>query len=152
MENTSLINQNKFEDAKLMFKQLTEFTEKNNENIRLQNNKIENTQNLVSKVGEIYNESKRIDNENLQLKKELVEIVGNFKQNQSIIQNIFSERGRIIDKHFELIDKGMRENDDKMILEGLRAASQFVITNPLENFDDFKKALMDKNKPLELDF
>ncbi|OXA77864.1 hypothetical protein SAMN05444397_11444 [Flavobacterium aquidurense] len=107
---------------------------------------------LANDMGNIYVESKRLDNENLKLKNELTTILSEFKLKQSIINNVFAERSQIIDKHFEIIDKGLKENNEKLILEGLKGVSDFVSKNPLENFDLFKKVLTDKNTPLELDF
>lgn len=100
----------------------------------------------------MYIESKRLDNENLRLKNELVSIVSDFKIKQGYLQAIFSERSKIIDKHFEIIDKGMRENNDVLILQGLKGASDLASTNPLDNFENFKNILLDNNAPLELDF
>ena len=107
---------------------------------------------LANDIGNIYLESKRLDNESLKLKNELTTILSEFKLKQSIINNVFSERSKIIDKHFEIIDKGLKENNEKLILEGLKGAGDFVSKNPLENFDLFNKSLTDKNAPLELDF
>lgn len=113
---------------------------------------IQEIKGLANDIGSIYLESKRLDNEKLKLKNELTEILSEFQLKQSIINNVFSERSRIIDKHFEIIDKGLKENNEKLILEGLKGASDFVSKNPLENFELFNKALTDKNTPLELDF
>lgn len=151
MEN-NIINKENFEQTKSFLNQINDFATKSNENIQLYNQKIQNTTDLVNKVGDIFIESKRIDNENLKLKNELITIVSDFKIKQGYLHAIFDERSRIIDKHFEVIDKGIRENNDDLILEGLRGASKFVSTNPLDNFDTFKNILLDKNSPLELDF
>ena len=151
MEN-NIINKENFDNAKSFLNQVTELATKSNENLQLTNQKLQNTSDLLNKAGNIYLESKKIDNDNLKLKNELVTIVSDFKIKQGYLQAIFDERSRIIDKHFEVIDKGIRENNDDLILKGLRGASEFVSTNPLDNFDNFKNILLDKNAPLELDF
>lgn len=151
MEN-NLITQENFEKTKSFLNQINEFASKSNENLKLTNQKLQSTTELIDKVGSIYVESKRIDNDNLKLKNELATIVSDFKIKQGYLQAIFAERTRIIDKHFEVIDKGLRENNDALVLQGLRGASEFVSTNPLDNFDNFKNILLDKNAPLELDF
>ena len=151
MEN-NLITQENFENTKSFLNQINEFASKSNENLKLTNQKLQSTTDLIDKVGNIYIESKRIDNDNLKLKNELANIVSDFKIKQGYLQAIFAERTRIIDKHFEVIDKGLRENNDALVLQGLRGASEFVSTNPLDNFDNFKNILLDKNAPLELDF
>jgi hypothetical protein len=151
MEN-NIINKESFDNAKSFLNQVTELAKKSNENLQLTNQKLQNTTDLLNKAGNIYIESKRIDNDNLKLKNELATIVSDFKIKQGYLHAIFEERSRIIDKHFEVIDKGIRENNDDLILKGLRGASEFVSTNPLDNFDTFKNILLDKNTPLELDF
>lgn len=149
---TNIINRENFEDAKSFLNQINEVATKNNENLQLANQKLQRATELIDKAGNIYLESKRIDNDNLKLKNELATIVSDFKTKQGYLQAIFAERTRIIDKHFEVIEKGLRENNDALVLQGLRGASEFVSTNPLDNFDTFKNILLDKNAPLELDF
>ena len=151
MEN-SIVTKENFENAKSFLNQINEFATKSNENISLTNQKLQSATEIIDKVGNIYLESKKIDNENLKLKNELALIVADFKIKQGYLQAIFAERSKIIDKHFEVIDKGLRENNDDLVLKGLRGASEFVSTNPLENFDTFRNILLDKNAPLELDF
>ena len=149
---SNIINKENFEQTKSFLIQINDFATKRNENLQLYNQNIQNTTDLVNKVGDIFIESKRIDNENLKLKNELASIVSDFKIKQGYLQAIFNERSKIIDKHFEVIDKGIRENNEELILSGLRGASEFVSTNPLDNFDNFKNILLNKNMPLELDF
>lgn len=151
MEN-NIINKENFDNAKSFLNQVTELATKSNENLQLSNQKMQNTADLLNRAGSIYIESKRIDNDNLKLKNELATIVSDFKIKQVYLQSLFNERSKIIDKHFEVIDKGLRENNDDLILQGLRGASEFVSTNPLDNFDNFKNILLDKHTPLELDF
>lgn len=149
---SNIINKENFEDAKSFLNQINEVATKNNENLQLANQRLQHATDLIDKAGNVYLESKRIDNENLKLKNELASIVSDFKMKQGYLQAIFAERTRIIDKHFEAIDKGLRENNDALVLQGLRGASEFVSTNPLDNFAAFKNILLDKNAPLELDF
>ncbi len=151
MEN-NIVNRENFENAKSFLNQLNEFATKSNENLQLSNQKLQNATDIIDKAGNIYLESKRIDNDNLKLKNELATIISDFKIKQGYLQAVFAERTRIIDKHFEVIDKGIRENNDDLILQGLRGASEFVSTNPLDNFENFRNILLDKNAPLELDF
>lgn len=143
--NSNLINKAKFESTKNFLSQVNEFAIRSNENIH-------NTSDMIGKVGNIYIESKKLDNENLRLKNELVSIVSDFKIKQGYLQAIFSERSRIIDKHFEIINKGIRENNDDLILQGLKGASDFASTNPLDSFENFKNILLNNDAPLELDF
>lgn len=151
MDNSSK-NKENFDNAKSFITELKDFTSKNNEQIELFNQSIQKTSNILNEIGSIYIESKKIENDNFRLKNELASILSNFKLKQSYLEAVFSERSKIIDKHFEVIDKGLRENNDELIIQGLKGASQFVSTNPIDDFDDFNKILSDNNKPLELDF
>ena len=147
-----MITKENFDETQSFLKQVNELAEKNNESLRLRNQRTTDVKDLLNKAGDVFLESKRIDNDNLRLNNELVSIVSDFKLKQGYLQAIFSERSKIIDKHFEAIDKGLREGNDELVLQGLRSASAFVSTNPLDNFNNFKNALLDRNAPLELDF
>lgn len=103
-------------------------------------------------LGNIYNESKRLDNENLKIKGEIVNKAKQFQQTQFILEGIFSERRDTINKHFEIIDRGLREGNDELMLAGLKLVGDFVTTNPLGSFDSFMKILDDDNEILMLDF
>lgn len=139
-------------EVEILYDKIEQASDKYLQKAQTLSNNIQDIKGLANDVGNIYLESKRLDNENLRLKNELTSILSEFKLKQSIIINVFSERSRIIDKHFEIIDKGIKENNELLILEGLKGVSDFVSKNPLENFDLFNKALTDKNTPLELDF
>jgi len=142
---SEIITKENFEDTNVLLQNIKEIAFRSNQNITSVNDS-------VLQLGNIHLESKRLDNENLMLKNELATIVSDFKLKQGFLQMVFSERSKIIDKHFEVIDKGMREDNDELILRGLRGASEFVMKNPLEDFDNFKKMILDKDTPLELDF
>ncbi|MEE1898695.1 hypothetical protein V1389_10130 [Flavobacterium rakeshii] len=140
-----IITREDFQEANFFLQNIKEVASINQQSI-------DSVNNGVMQIGNIYLESKRFDIRNAELNNELARIVSEFKLKQGVLNLIFSERGRIIDKHFEVIDKGLREGNDALILQGLRGASEFVMKNPLEDFDNFKKAILDKNTPLELDF
>jgi len=151
MEN-NLINSANFAEAKLFLNQVSDLATKNNERMQLSNQRIQNATDLIGKVSDVYLESKRIDRDNLKLKNELAAIVSDFKVKQGFLQAVFAERSKVINKHFEVIDKGLRENNDNLVLQGLKGASEFVSTNPLDNFENFQQILLNKNATLELDF
>lgn len=150
--NTTILTKEKFEETKSFLQQINQLVVHSNENLQRTNQKLEQAHNLINTAAEIHLESKRLDNENLKLKKEIAAIVSDFKLKQGYLQAVFSERSRIIDKHFEAIDKGLREGNDEMVLQGLRSAGDFVSTNPLDNFETFRSILLDKHAPLDLDF
>lgn len=151
MSNNS-VNEANFEKVKSIFEQINQIATTQNSNLQLGIEKINSTKDLINTTGNIFLESKRLDNENLLFKKELAVIVSDFKLKQFYLEGIFAHRSKIIDKHFEVIDKGLREGNDMLVLQGLKGASEFVSKNPLDDFDTFKNILRDKNKPLELDF
>lgn len=106
----------------------------------------------IGSLGRIFVESKQLDNDNLRIKGDIINEARKFQQTQMVLENIFSERRDIINKHFETIDKGLREGNDELILSGLKMVGDFVTTNPLGSFNSFKKLLNDENETLMLDF
>lgn len=140
------------QEVEILYDKIEQASDKYLQKAQTLSDNIQEIKGLANDIGNIYLESKKLDNENLRLKNELTTILSEFKLKQSIIINVFSERSQIIDKHFEIIDKGIKENNELLILEGLKGASDFVSKNPLENFELFNTALTDKNTPLELDF
>lgn len=142
---SNAVTQKEIEDVNSFLQNIKEVASINQQSI-------DSINNGAMQLGNIYLESKRLDIRNAELNNELARIVSEFKLKQGVLNLIFSERGRIIDKHFEVIDNGLREGNDALILQGLRSVSEFVMKNPLEDFDNFKKAILDKNTPLELDF
>ena len=146
------ITKKNFNDAKIFLDQVSLLASQTNENLQIRNQGINNTFNLIDKAGQLFIDSKKIDHENAKLKVDLAKIVADFKLKQGYLQAVFSERSRVIDKHFEAIDQGLREGNDQLILQGLRSAGNFVSTNPLDNFANFSKVLLDNNLPLDLDF
>ncbi|MDE5418481.1 hypothetical protein L3049_10715 [Labilibaculum sp. DW002] len=108
--------------------------------------------NDINQLANTWNESKRLDNENLKIKGDIMNMALKFQQTQYTLDNIFSERRAVINKHFEVIDKGLKDGNDELLLQGLRSVSDFVSNNPLENFDKFCEVLDNEDETLELDF
>lgn len=113
---------------------------------------VKETLQAVGDLHRLYNESKQLDNDNLRIKGDIINEARKFQQTQMVLENIFSERRDVINKNFEIIDKGLREGNDELILSGLKMVGDFVSKNPLGSFDSFKKALNDENETLMLDF
>jgi hypothetical protein len=59
---------------------------------------------------------------------------------QRVFAAVFAERKSAIGKHFEVIDKGMRENNMQLILGGLKCLSDIVATSPFANLEQFSAA------------
>ncbi|MGZ2371760.1 hypothetical protein ACXR6G_18420 [Ancylomarina sp. YFZ004] len=108
--------------------------------------------NDINQLANSWNESKRLDNENLKIKGDIMNMALKFQQTQYLLDKIFSERSSVIDKHFEIIDRGLKEGNDELMLQGLKNVSNFVSQNPLENFDKFCEVLDNDDETLELDF
>ncbi len=66
-----------------------------------------------------------------------------------VFDKIFAERRAGILKSFQIIDKGMSENNASIITEGLRSLSQIVSSSPFTNIDSLRNAL-ESGKGLEV--
>lgn len=66
-----------------------------------------------------------------------------------IFQGIFSERSQAIQKFFDVIDLGIKNNDDTLISQGMQQLSNVVTSSPFVAFSDFKKQL-ESGEPFEL--
>lgn len=66
-----------------------------------------------------------------------------------VFGQIFSERKAAIDKSFEVIDKGLKENDKELISMGLGSLSQVVSSSPFNNLAELSK-LLNSNEVLEI--
>jgi hypothetical protein len=65
---------------------------------------------------------------------------------QYCFSQIFAERRGVLLKDFEVIDKGMRENNRELIAAGLSALSQVVASSPLKEMEKFRSLLEVKAK------
>ena len=63
-----------------------------------------------------------------------------------IFYEIFSERRISINKSFEIIDKGIAEQDREIISLGLSTLSEIVTTSPFLDFQSLSNALENKEK------
>jgi hypothetical protein len=57
---------------------------------------------------------------------------------QYCFSQIFAERRGVILKDFEVIDKGMRENNRDLISDGLASLAQVVSSSPLREMEKFR--------------
>ena len=62
---------------------------------------------------------------------------------EKVFTEVFKERRAGILKTFQIIDKGMEENDKQMINMGLMGLSQIVATSPFSDFDKVFTAIND---------
>jgi hypothetical protein len=81
----------------------------------------------------------------------LTEINRRYDFYEKLLIGTFSERNKIIEKHFDVIDKGMKDNDSSLILMGLTQLSDIVKTSPFANLlanENRLKEMLDPNMQL----
>lgn len=66
-----------------------------------------------------------------------------------VFGTIFSERKRAIDKSFEIINKGLKENNQDLISMGLGSLSHVVSASPFSNLSELSK-LLNSGKDIEI--
>ncbi|MFP2924238.1 hypothetical protein ACLESO_03260 [Pyxidicoccus sp. 3LG] len=60
----------------------------------------------------------------------LAEIAGKYNLLHKVFDRIFEERRDAINKHFEIIDKGLKHGDRDLILGGLKGLGDVVASSP----------------------
>lgn len=102
---------------------------------------------------EVYKEGKKTDLEieQLHLKKELLltEMEKRHELYNKIFTEIFVERRMAIQKYFEIIDRGLAENNRELISMGLSHLSQVVTTSPFSDINALSKKL-ENNEIIEI--
>ena len=69
------------------------------------------------------------------------EITGKYKFYEFFFNKIFSERGEAIKKDFEIIDKGMKDNNRELISLGISGLSHVVATSPFNDIEKLKRMI-----------
>jgi len=69
------------------------------------------------------------------------EITGKYKFYEFFFTKVFAERGEAIKKDFEIIDRGMKENNREMISSGVQNLSRVVTASPFTDMDKIKKLI-----------
>lgn len=65
---------------------------------------------------------------------------------------VFGERHQALSAHYQVLQRGLEQDDNELLLAAMRGISDIVTTNPLERFQEFKAQLSDPTAVLELDF
>ena len=60
---------------------------------------------------------------------------------QFFFNKVFSERTEAIKKDFEIIDKGMKENNRELISAGISGLSRVVATSPFADIEKLKRMI-----------
>ncbi|MCL2478124.1 MAG: hypothetical protein FWF22_01380 [Treponema sp.] len=69
------------------------------------------------------------------------EITGKYKFYEFFFSKIFSERGEAIKKDFEIIDRGMKENNRDLVSDGVRGLSRVVSSSPFSDIEKLRKMI-----------
>lgn len=87
----------------------------------------------------------------LEAKKEYLikEMENKYELYHKVFDNIFDERRMAIGKSFEIIDKGLKDNDRELISMGLKSLSTIVSSSP---FGDLAKLsnMIENNQVIEI--
>ena len=134
-----------------MLKKLISFA-KQNKALDVVTNRIDPTS-FFKTLMEVYKEGKKTDLEieQLRMKKEilLAEIEKKHDLYNKIFTEIFVERRMAIQKYFEIIDRGLAENNRELISIGLSHLSQVVTTSPFSDINSLSKKL-ESNEIIEI--
>jgi len=69
------------------------------------------------------------------------EITGKYKFYEFFFSRVFAERSEAIKKDFQVIDKGMKENNRDLISAGVSGLSQIVASSPFTDMEKLRKML-----------
>jgi hypothetical protein len=60
---------------------------------------------------------------------------------RQVFEKIFDERRDAIQKHFDILEKGMASDDKELILGALKGLGQIVASSPFSNLKELARAL-----------
>lgn len=79
----------------------------------------------------------------------LTEITKRYELYHRVFDRIFDERKDAINRHFDIIDRGIAANDKELIIEGLRGLSTIVSSSPFANLQELSK-LLESGRKVEI--
>lgn len=107
-------------------------------------------------VGDIYIESKRINSNIKALRIQTNTVVTMHAQNiaaaQDLVTRVFAERAVGLKKHYDVLDKALKEDDRELIIASLQGITSIIVANPVDQIARFVGMLESKDTPLVLDF
>jgi hypothetical protein len=68
----------------------------------------------------------------------LAEITNRYQLYHTVFDRVFDERKEAIDRHFDIIDRGIAAGDKQLILAGLEGLSRIVSSSPFANIQELK--------------
>ncbi|AEF83433.1 hypothetical protein [Leadbettera azotonutricia] len=69
------------------------------------------------------------------------EITGKYSFYEFFFSRLFAERQEAIKKDFEIIDKGMKENNSELIQAGVSGLSQVVASSPFSDLEKLRRMI-----------
>lgn len=79
---------------------------------------------------------------------ELEKISQKYDLLRTVCYGIFTEREKVLNKDFELIDKGLKENNFELVTSGMKNLTEVVTKSPLSDINTFSK-LLDSGETIE---
>jgi hypothetical protein len=79
----------------------------------------------------------------------VAEITRKYDFYEKLFAAVFAERKTALDKYFDIIDKGIKEKDNELVLAGLSNLSNVVASSPFANIGELKN-LIESNKTIEM--
>ena|SRR5947209_1168010 len=79
----------------------------------------------------------------------LAEITNRYQLYRTVFDRVFDERKEAIDRHFDIIDRGIAASDKHLILAGLEGLSRIVSSSPFANIQELSK-LLESGKRVEI--
>ncbi len=116
---------------------------------------ITQTLSLMQSATDLYSQCKMVEEKTEQIRMwsevKIAETVAKYHSCQEFLNFTFGERDKALSKHYNLLDKAVKEGDRELIVEALRGISGIVTSSPLSDFESFVKLYEDTSQPL-LDF
>lgn len=108
---------------------------------------------FFNKLLEAHQEYQRTDREVARISavKEVIltDIARRCEMYHVIFDKIFDERKVVIDKHFDLIDRGVASDDKQLVLAGIEGLSRIVASSPFANIHELSK-LLESDRKIEI--
>ena len=79
----------------------------------------------------------------------VAEISRRYDLYQDVFDKVFAERKGVVDKQFDLVERGIRANNNELIVHGLQGISAIVSSSPFANVQELAK-LMESGSKIEI--
>lgn len=79
-------------------------------------------------------------------------IAEKYETQRLLIERVFGERAFALRAQYEVLHQGLEHNDPTLILSSLKAISDTIIQNPLEQLVAYTHAIESEDEVLKLDF